>query len=94
MKKINYFRFNSLATAIVCSGVIFTSVLTSQAEVRTTKFDSPITVALESAIDPYFAFCFSPDFKLLDGTDKQSTVAPAFMVASVQKNNRSHENNR
>ncbi len=38
--------------------------------------------------------CFSPDFKLLDGTDKQSTVAPAFMVASVQKNNRSHENNR
>jgi len=62
MKKMNYFRFNSLAAAIVCSGVIFTSVLTSQAEVRTTKFDSPITVALESAIDPYFAFCFSPDF--------------------------------
>lgn len=28
---------------------------------------------------------FSPDFELLDGTEKQSTVAPAFIVASVQK---------
>jgi ubiquinone/menaquinone biosynthesis C-methylase UbiE len=28
---------------------------------------------------------FSPDFKLLDGTEKQSTAAPAFIAASVQK---------
>src|SRR5574344_1547320 len=62
MKKINYFRFNSLAAAIVCSGVIFTSVLTSQAEVRTTKFDSPVLVSLVTAISDGLSFCFSPDF--------------------------------
>jgi len=28
---------------------------------------------------------FSPDFELLDGTDKQSTAEPAFIAASVQK---------
>jgi ubiquinone/menaquinone biosynthesis C-methylase UbiE len=28
---------------------------------------------------------FSPDFELLDGTEKQSTAAPAFIAASVQK---------
>lgn len=28
---------------------------------------------------------FSPDFELLDGTEKQSTTEPAFMAASVKK---------
>ncbi|SHJ86823.1 Methyltransferase domain-containing protein [Tangfeifania diversioriginum] len=28
---------------------------------------------------------FSPDFELLDGTEKQSTAEPAFIAASVQK---------
>ena len=62
MKKINYFRFNTLATAIVSSGVILASVLTSQAEVRTTRFDSPIIFALGESIGPTLSFCFSPDF--------------------------------
>ena len=29
---------------------------------------------------------FSPNFEILDGTEKQSTFAPAFFAASVQKN--------
>lgn len=62
MKKINYFRFNTLAAAIVCSGVIFASALTSQAEVRTTRFDSPVLVSLVTAISDGLSPCFSPDF--------------------------------
>lgn len=36
---------------------------------------------------------FSSDFELLDGNEKQNTVQPAFIAASVKKQNRNHGNN-
>jgi ubiquinone/menaquinone biosynthesis C-methylase UbiE len=49
-----------------------------------TRFGNPRTSA---------GVYFSPDFELLDGTEKQSTAEPAFIAASVQNKNKSHGNN-
>lgn len=37
---------------------------------------------------------FSSDFEVLDGTEKQHTVQPAFIAASVQKTDKNDGNNR